>query len=382
MRILAIAPYYDPEGGGLERYAHCVLRRLARLGHEVTALTFSTQGEHRGELEGVHVQRVAPMLRVGNAPIHPRFRRRVQAAIRAAQPDVIVAHTPVPFPAEMAYQAARDAGIPFVVTYHAGRLRGSSPALNAMAALDRATFERQMLKGAARLVAVTPYVRDHALHGHEDRTDVVAPGVDHYRFTPYGKEGERRRPHDVLFVGPLDRRYRWKGVDVLLKAMRLVREQVPDATLTLVGDGDRREAFERIARREGPTLRVLGRLSDDDLIDEYRRAAVTVLPSTSDAESFGMVLAEANACACPVIGSAIGGIPNFVRDGDNGLLAKPGDAEDLARAILQVLGDPQAAAAMGWRGRARVEREHDWDEQARATERVLRSVAQLSAPRR
>lgn len=370
MRILAVAPYYDPEGGGLERYAHSVLRRLAHRGHDVSAVTFSTLGEDRNVYQGVEVERVAPMVRVGNAPIHPRFRRRVEAAIRAHRPDVVLAHTPVPFPAEMAYQAARREGVPFVVTYHAGRLRGSSPGLNALAALDRATYERSMLNGARRLIAVTPYVRDNALAGHAGRTDIIAPGVDHHRYQPYGTTEWRKRK-DVLFVGPLDRRYRWKGVDVLTKAFAQVRQQMPDARLTLVGDGDRREAFERHARREGPHLRVLGRLSEEDLIDEYRRAAVTVLPSTTDAESFGMVLAEANACGCPVIGSDIGGIPNFVRHGDNGLLARPGDARDLAAKILQVLSDPDAAFAMGRRGRERVEREHDWDVQAAVTEQVL-----------
>lgn len=370
MRILAVAPYYDPEGGGLERYAHSVLRRLAHRGHDVAALTFSTLGEDRLSYQGVDVERVMPLMRLGNAPIHPRFRRRVQAAIRAHRADLVLAHTPVPFPAEMAYQAARREGVPFVVTYHAGRLRGSSMGLSALAAMDRATFERTMLAGSRRLIAVTPYVRDHALSGHAARTDVIAPGVDHHRFQPYGTTEWRKR-RDILFVGPLDRRYRWKGVDVLTKAFARVRAEVPDARLTLVGDGDRREEFERHARREGNWLRVLGRLSDEDLIDEYRRAAVTVLPSTTDAESFGMVLAEANACGCPVIGSAVGGIPNFVRHGDNGLLARPGDASDLAAKVLQMLRDPDEANAMGRRGRARVEREHDWDVQAAVTERVL-----------
>ncbi len=370
MRILAVAPYYDPEGGGLERYAHCVLRRLAHRGHDVRAMTFSKLGQDRTTLQGVDVERLNPLLRLGNTPVHPAFRRRVRDAIRELRPDLVLAHTPVPFPAEMAYQAARRADVPFVLTYHAGKLRGSSASLSMLAAIDRATYQRQMLAGSRRLIAVTPYVRDHALAGHAARTDVIAPGVDHHRFRPYGN-GEWRRRHDILFVGPLDRRYRWKGVDVLMKAFRQVQAEVPDARLTLVGDGDRREQFERVARRAGPSLRVLGRLSDDDLIDEYRRAAVTVLPSTTDAESFGMVLAEANACGCPVVGSAVGGIPGFVRDGDNGLLARPGDATDLAKKVLRVLRNPDEAAAMGKRGRARVEREHDWDVQAAATEQVL-----------
>src|SRR6185436_18061535 len=97
-------------------------------------------------------------------------------------------------------------------------------------------------------------------------------------------------------------------------------------------------------------------------------------PSTSDAESFGMVLAEANACGRPVVASDIGGIPDFVRDLDNGRLVRPGDVQDLADKIIGVLRDPDSACAMGRRGRRRVAREHDWDLLSRRTEDVLETT--------
>jgi glycosyltransferase involved in cell wall biosynthesis len=277
----------------------------------------------------------------------------------------------------MAFRAARRAHVPFVATYHAGRLRGSSPALGLLAAADRATFERSMLAGSAALVAVSPYVRDHALRRRRAPVSVIPPGVDHRRYCP---NGVRRSSAGLLFVGPLDRSYRWKGIDVLLQAFNGMRRARPDATLTLVGEGDRRAEFERRAQAD-PALRVLPRLPDADLIDEYRRAAVVVLPSTTDAESFGMVLAEANACGAPVVASRVGGIPNFVRQCDNGLLAEPGDAADLARQVLNVLDDAKGARAMGERGRRRVVAEHDWDDLAARTEAVLETATTATATR-
>lgn len=315
------------------------------------------------------VSRLRPAARVGNTPIHPGFARRVARAIAVHRPDVVVAHTPVPFPAEMAYRAARRAGIPFVATYHAGRLRGSSPLLAGLAAADRATFERAMLDGSRRLIAVSPYVRDNALSRQRERTTIIPPGVDHVRYCPDGVE---RSAAGILFVGPLDRSYRWKGVDVLLDAFGRLRSRRPDTTLTLVGEGDRRAEFERRAEAEFEgALRVLPRLPDDELIDEYRRAAAVVLPSTTDAESFGMVLAEANACGAPVVGSRIGGIPSFVREGDNGLLAAPGDAQELAECLFHLAENPDQARELGERGRARVVAEHDWGDLSRRTEAVL-----------
>lgn len=367
MRILSVSPYYEPEGGGLERYAHATLARLAASGHDVRALAFTRHGTGTAQRDGVTVERSRPWLRLGTAPVDPRFVSRVRRAIRRHATDVVVAHTPVPFPAEMAYLAARREGVPFVVTYHAGRLRGSTPLLQVFARLDRATLERRMLDGSRRLIAVGPYVRDHALARHRDRVAIIPPGVDTARFRP----GGTATPHEILFVGPLSRSYRWKGVDVLWEAYRRVRREDPDAVLTLVGDGDRRAALARTAQRDRLRVNLPGRLDETALVAAYRRAAVVVLPSITDAESFGMVLAEANACGRPVIGADIGGIPDFVRHGENGLLAPPGDPGAIAARILQLLHDPTAARRLGDAGRERVLREHDWRRLAARTEAVL-----------
>lgn len=366
MRILAVTPYYAPEGGGLERYAHAILTRLAKRGHEVETLAFTRAGLADSHDAGVRVHRTRASLCLGNTPVHPGFYAKVGRRIRETRPDLVVAHTPVPFPAEMAYLAARRAGVPFVATYHAGSLRGSSPGLGALAALDRATFERRMIAGAAGLIAVGPYVRDHALARGGTRVTLVPPGVDTQWFLPAGPAAGR----GILMAAPLSESYRWKGVDVLWRAFRRVRKRLPDATLTLVGGGDRLAEFQALSSMTEGT-RVLGRVDEPTLRDEYRRAAVTVLPSLTDAESFGMALAEANACGRPVVASSIGGIPDFVRHGDNGLLARPGDEHDLAAKLVEALSDADAAQAMGARGRSRVQREHDWDDLAARTELVL-----------
>jgi glycosyltransferase involved in cell wall biosynthesis len=381
LRILAITPYCEPEGGGLERYAQAILTRLARDGHEVELHAFTNEGAPSGERSGIDVHLRRPALRLGNTPVHPGFSAELRDAIRRRRPDVVLAHTPVPFPAEMAYLAARREGVPFVVTYHAGRLRGSSPPLAALAALDRSTFERAMLRGADGLIAVTPYVRDNALARQRERVTIIPPGVDHANYTPLrGRAAAGKSAAGILFVGPLDRSYRWKGLDVLWEAFQEVRRARPDATLTLVGRGDRAEEFRDIAGRD-PAVVVKGRLSDGEIVGEYRKAAVLALPSTTDAESFGMVLAEANACGTPVVASRVGGIPSFVRDGDNGWLVRPGDARDLAARLLHVIDHPDEARILAEQGRRRVVAEHDWDDLARGTASVLEDAVARHARR-
>lgn len=368
MRILSVTPYYHPEGGGLERYAHAILARLQAQGHTVQALAFTRGVAGMTETDGVRVQRIRAPMHLGNAPIDPGFPRRLDTVVRRFRPDRVWAHSPVPFPAEMASRVARRNRIPFALTYHAGRLRGSTPALSVPAALDRWTLQRRMIQDASTLMAVSPFVRDNALRRRRDGVHIVPPGVDTGLFHP---DPDAPRSKEILFVGPVSSRYRWKGLDPLLKAFRALHGAHPDAGLHIVGRGDRTDEVARLAARHDLPVRITPHLDDAGLCAAYQGAAAVVLPSTTDAEAFGMVLAEANACGRPVVGSRIGGIPDFVRHGDNGLLAEPGDPADLADRLHRLLEDPVAADAMGERGRRRVATEHDWDRLAHQCSVIL-----------
>lgn len=370
MRILAVTPYYSPEGGGLERYAHEILRGLAARGHEVEVHAFTATKLGDAHRDGVSIHRREPWVRFGNSPVDPGFPAAIGHAMRLFAPDVVVGHTPVPFPAEVAAGAAHRAGVPFVPTYHAGTLAGSSALLQLLANLDRATFERRMLSRSRHLIAASAFVRDHSLAAHRGRVTVVPPGVDTRRFTC----ADLPATQEILFLGPISKSYRWKGLDTLWRAFKLIKTAVPNARLTLAGDGDRLAEFSALARASG-RVRLPGRVPEARLVAEFHRAYVVVLPSTSEAEAFGMVLAEANACGRPVVASRIGGIPDFVVDGDNGLLARPGDPADLAEKLITLLRDPGMARRMGERGRARVVRDHNWTNLALATERVLSDAA-------
>lgn len=376
MRILAVTPYYPPEGGGLERYARSTLDRLAAHGHDVRVMATTRDGSRPARTavdlqpaQGVAVERRTVPLHLGNAPIDLRLVQRIRNGIRDFRPDVVVGHAPVPFPAEAAARAAQREGVPFVLTYHAGRLRGSSLPLEALARVARASTQRRLFASSDRLIAVSRFVRDNALAGHGDRTTIIPPGVDAQRFRPAAGVDEQ----EILFVGPLSRNYRWKGVDVLWKAFTSLREQGVAARLRLVGSGDRSSDFRaRAAARDD--VQVDGHLRDDDLLAAYQRAGVVVLPSTGDAEAFGMVLAEANACGRPVVGSDLGGIPDFVEHGRNGLLVRPGDPHDLGAKLRSLLANPQEMDRLGATGRQKVLQDHDWDDLSRRTEQVLATV--------
>ena len=125
-------------------------------------------------------------------------------------------------------------------------------------------------------------------------------------------------------------------------------------------------------------VRFVGTLAGDDLVAAYQRATIVVLPSTTEAESFGMVLIEAMSCGRPVIGSRVGGVPFVIDHGRDGLLVTPGDPAALATAIIELGNDPGMRSSMGAQGRRKVEAQFSVDGLRRAyREPVRRSSARL-----
>jgi glycosyltransferase involved in cell wall biosynthesis len=154
----------------------------------------------------------------------------------------------------------------------------------------------------------------------------------------------------ALFVGVLER---YKAVDVLAEAWRLVSSRVPGARLHLVGRGTLREVAERLAAALPEQVRWDESLSTPEVARALDDATFLVLPSRS--EGLGRVVVEAFCRGRGVVGSRVGGIPDIVADGQTGLLVPPGDARALADALERVLTDPALAERLGAAARAAVE---------------------------
>lgn len=142
-----------------------------------------------------------------------------------------------------------------------------------------------------------------------------------------------------------------KGHIVLLRAFAQARRRVPELTLDIAGKGPLEPALRALARELGvaEAVRFLGHVSPVQRAIEA--AAVVVVPSLG--EGFGMVALEAMERARPVIAAAVGGLGELVRHGETGLLVQPGEAEPLARAMVELASDPARARAMGEAGRLR-----------------------------
>jgi glycosyltransferase involved in cell wall biosynthesis len=209
------------------------------------------------------------------------------------------------------------------------------------------------------------------------RVEVINNGVDCRRFRPdvnpesirarYGTAGK----FVVLFVGALTRWHAYKGLDVLLSAMRIALQLKRDILLLVVGDGDLRPYYSSIARQLKLENKVVfaGNVPDQELAEYYAASDVLVLPSKDMSEGFGLTLLEANASGRPCVASNTGGIPEVIRDGYNGLLVPPNDPQALAQTIIRLAKDDRKRREMGRNGR-RVAVSHDWRIIAKRTEAV------------
>ena len=117
-----------------------------------------------------------------------------------------------------------------------------------------------------------------------------------------------------------------------------------------------------------------GRVGDEDLPGYYTASDVLVLPSTSEAEGFGIVLLEAQASGIPVVASRVGGIPYALRRGETGLLSPPNDPVALAQSLLSVHEDPSGVEGRVRRGLSVAQSEYSHQVQAEKLNAVLTAV--------
>jgi glycosyltransferase involved in cell wall biosynthesis len=223
--------------------------------------------------------------------------------------------------------------------------------------------------GAARALvtfshwAARSLVEDYGVSAEKVR--VIPQGVDLKLFHPgdHGRPAQRTR---ILFVGGDFVR---KGGPDLLEATRGMADRV-ELDIVTNSDGWTPPAEVRCRIHRGVIRQ------SPQLVDLFQRADVFVLPTRADCSP--NVIAEALGAGLPIVATAVGGIPELVREDVNGHLVSPASPRQLARAIGDLVDQPQLRIAMGVESRRLAEREHD---AARNCEALLRLMAQISEPR-
>ena len=321
--------------GGLNRYLRDLRDALSAAQVETRTLVLAPASEVPDEVDVV-AHEDAPLLR--------RLREYARAAGRAApRADVVDAHF-----ALFAWWPVRVGSLrrhPLVVHFHGPWAGESAVGADRLGMSGRAKLllERSVYGRADRLIVLSQafadlLVRDYAIAPW--RVRVLRPGVDLQRFTPDRQAARERlglQPQERLIFSAR-RLVARMGLEVLLEACTGLARPGERLLLAIAGDGPLRDELEAHARRLGlqDSVRLLGHVSEDDLVDHYRAADLCVLPTLA-LEGFGLVVVEALACGTPVVVTDVGGLPEVVRDLDASLVVPSGDAQALRDRIRSAL---------------------------------------------
>lgn len=332
IHVFAFRDRDDPEAGGSEEHATQVCTHFARAGREVTLHTGRVPGAPTEvERNGFRVVRRGGRVGVfATSVLDERLGR-----LGPADGIVEIFHG-VPFFAPL---WTRTPQVGLVHHVHLGTWDDLLPGWRGRIGHLIERFAVPAVYRNRHLVTAAASARDEivAHYGADPRRITVAPhGVDE-RFTP---GGERSRSPLVLAVARLMPQ---KGLDELIEALVRVKEVVPDAEATIVGDGPHGDRLRQVAEASGAGwIHWAGRVSDDELVDWYRRA--WVVASASRREGFGLTLTEAASCGTPTVATRIPGHVDAVDEGRSGLLAS--DTDELADRIVDVLTDASLRARL------------------------------------
>jgi glycosyltransferase involved in cell wall biosynthesis len=221
-------------------------------------------------------------------------------------------------------------------------------------------LERWLARTTTRLVAVSPEVRDDLVElgvARAEKFVVVRLGIELAERVGanVGRLEQRRMlgiSPDHFVVGWIGRMTDVKRTDDVLRVFRRLRESGVDACLCLVGDGPDRPALERRAKELGIMRNTLFLGFQQDVAPFYAAFDALLLPSVSEGTPVSAI--EALAAGKPVVATRVGGVPDVVRDGEDGLLAEVGAIDDLSEALIRLARDPALRERMGASGRVHV----------------------------
>ncbi|MBU0648607.1 glycosyltransferase family 4 protein [Patescibacteria group bacterium] len=196
--------------------------------------------------------------------------------------------------------------------------------------------------------------RAKRLGAKEDRVVIIPNGVDLELAKNSQAEPVTGR---IICVARLS----WeKALDYLVRAMPEVIAEFPQAHLTLVGEGDKRQEIESLVKELnlGDKIKLLGKLPHDETLKEIGKSEIFICPSL--AEGLGIVFIEAQACGVPVIGTRVGGIPDVIQDNETGLLVEPRSSEAISQALKKMLGNEEMRQRLKQNALQNLER-FNWD---------------------
>lgn len=378
MRVLLLNYEFPPVGGGAGYATANIAAGLVEQGIEAEVLTSRINGEEDGEkVNGVPVHRV-PSWRVDihNCGLRGAYTYVMTAALKRRQllasQHFDLEHYFFSMPTGL-LTLMPDAGNapPYIVSLRGSDVPGYDPFNTKVERLHKVMkpVTRRIWRRAKKVVALSDALATTAKEtAPELDIEVIPNGIDTEQFSP----PERRHPRSPVRLITVARLLERKGIQTILEAC--CQPTVLPVELQIVGTGPYETTLRRMVDFFGLSERVkfLGFIPNEELPNYYRRSDIFVLPS--ETESFGLVFAEAMSCGLPIAASNVGGIPETVRDGVDGLLCPPGDPWRLRENIVRLIESVDTRRKISISQRRRILENYPWGHIAARYADVYREV--------
>lgn len=374
--------------GGIAAHVAGLSRALARAGHDVVVLTVADRAAELSAEppEGVRVIRTMvdlPWLppsetvtRVASAN-HAVTRAgvRFNGDLEGWRPDIVHGHDwQLGWASDVL--ASRYA-VPFVLTMHGTERVRHGGQLPLGHPTDINSIEWWLAFQADRMISPTRFIVEQLVTGFElseDHVVHIPNGIDPDQWRPPGGLTIRTAPRSPFVVSWGRVQYE-KGFQVLARAIHELRGRLSDVHAVIAGRGSYLPELQTQIDVEGVSdiIELPGFVNDDELRQLAHRAGCVVIPSLY--EPFGIVALEALAAGAPLIVARTGGLAELIAGTDAGVTFEPGNPEDLADAIAQVLGNHELASILVANARELVEHKYAWEAIARTTAELYEDVA-------
>ncbi len=232
---------------------------------------------------------------------------------------------------------------------------------------------RKSINCADRVTATSGMLEKSTIEliGRKKDIQVIPFGVDlgHYHYI-------KRANKDIIRIGTVRNLTPKYGIEYLIRATAACIGKSYDCRLTIVGDGIIRQDLEKLVKdlKLDEYVTFTGAVPNEKVVEYLNEFDIFVMPSVEEGETFGVAAVEAMATGLPVIASKIGGLPEVVDDGITGTLIKPGDVEDLTKALIKYIESEELRRTHGTNGRAKVEREYNWLDNAKMMSNLYDSL--------
>lgn len=351
MKVGIVCPYAWDVPGGVSAHINDLAQALMKKGHQVSVLAPAESEDglpdyvtSAGEPRAIKYNGSVARLSFG-----PVTARKVSKWIEEGQFDILHVHEPLaPSLSVLAVWAAKG---PIVGTWHASM--DKSRIFLSLAKLAQTAMEKINARIAVSEAARTTLV------SHVGGDAVIIPnGVDTSAFIDaHPLSGWPGTGRALVFLGRVDEPR--KGLEILLKAFPLVREEFPELRLLIAGPGDPEELIDEVPLLHRNAIIHIGKISNDEKPDVFASGTIYVAPNTGG-ESFGIVLLEAMASGVPVVASNLHAFERVLEYGKSGVTFKNEDFQDLARVLIELLQDEDKLAHLKRAGLAR-SAQFDWN---------------------